>query len=449
MTPERFAWTHLEQEARALLCRLARVQSFALAETTVPAASLTVEAQAAIERFLSRGRRRLRRQVRRFLAWVAGAPARGASLARGQRRFTFLRLQFNAVLSHFDIFSEAISQRSEANNGVWLAGLDLVSREALELPGVMDAPPVICYLARGPGAAIRRARTRLQGGAENPVAIIRVPRERMIGSGIASSLIHEVGHQGAALLDLVASLRRDLANAPDAGPVGTAWALFRRWISEIVADLWSVARLGATSTTGLIGVVSLPAPFVFRIEPDDPHPAPYIRVKLSAAIGAALYPHPQWQRLVAMWESFYDLRRLPPPQRQLFTTLEAVIPAFVQRLLSHRCARLRGRRLGDALADPQRRPERLAALFSQVSQRLPRMAKLPPTLAFAMLGQARLDGRLGPERESHLLAGLLRHWAWRATVDVGEVCADARRGRGRPDRVFASPAGFAGLVAVQ
>ena len=68
-------------------------------------------------------------------------------------------------------------------------------------------PPVVCYLARGPGAAIRRARTRLPGGGQNPVAIIRVPRERMIGHGIASSLVHEVGHQGAALLDLVESLR--------------------------------------------------------------------------------------------------------------------------------------------------------------------------------------------------------------------------------------------------
>ena len=57
------------------------------------------------------------------------------------------------------------------------------------------------------GAAIRRARTRLPGGGENPVAIVRVPRERMVGTGIASSLVHEVGHQAAALLDLVNSLR--------------------------------------------------------------------------------------------------------------------------------------------------------------------------------------------------------------------------------------------------
>ncbi len=59
-------------------------------------------------------------------------------------------------------------------------------------------------------AAIRRARTRLPGGGKNPVAIIRIPRERMVSSGIASSLVHEVGHQGAALLGLFDSVRAAL-----------------------------------------------------------------------------------------------------------------------------------------------------------------------------------------------------------------------------------------------
>jgi len=39
---------------------------------------------------------------------------------------------------------------------------------------------------RVPGAAIRRARTRLPGGQPSPVGILRIPRERMIGHGVAS-----------------------------------------------------------------------------------------------------------------------------------------------------------------------------------------------------------------------------------------------------------------------
>src|SRR5205814_9186405 len=160
-------------------------------------------AMSVIEQFLLDGRRVLRRRVEGFLDWL-GHPGRDAPANEQQRRFTLIRLAFNDVLSQFDLFTEAITQRSEHETGVWLSGLDMLAADALRLrTGLVDPPPLICYLARGPGAAIRRARTRLPGGTPNPVGLIRVPRERMIGHGIASSLVHEVGHQGAALLSLV------------------------------------------------------------------------------------------------------------------------------------------------------------------------------------------------------------------------------------------------------
>ena len=46
-----------------------------------------------------------------------------------------------------------------------------------------------------------------------------------------------------------------------------------------------------------MSVVSLPRWFVFRPSGDDPHPTPWIRVQLSCAMGAALYPHAQWEAL--------------------------------------------------------------------------------------------------------------------------------------------------------
>src|SRR5215470_14174945 len=201
------AWL-LEQESLALLTRRYRVRPFVLYETMVPAASPSAAATTAIHQYLAGNAREMHRMVLAFLSWIKGAVERGASPELMQRRFTLVRLRFNVMISHFDIFADVITQRSEYETGVWLAGLDLFAADALKLPGrYYDQPPVVCYLDRGHGAAIRRARTRLPGGGNNPVAVVRIPRERMVGSGIASSLVHEVGHQAAALLDLIPSLQ--------------------------------------------------------------------------------------------------------------------------------------------------------------------------------------------------------------------------------------------------
>jgi hypothetical protein len=420
----------LLHEAGSLVTRLAMVKPFALQETMLPAAALLPTAQSAIDRCLVTGRRQLRRLLQEFLRWLKHPASDAATPEEAQRRFTMLRLRFNVVLTQFDLFSDVITQRSENETGVWLGGLDVVSADALALPGYYDAPPVICYLDRDIGAAIRRARTRLPGGGENPVAIIRVPRERMVGAGIASSLVHEVGHQSAALLDLVNSLRPTLKGLQVGSPARRApWQLWERWISEIVADFWSVARVGIASTLGLIGVVSLPRPFVFRLNTDDPHPMPWIRVKLSAAIGEALYPHPQWRRVSALWESYYPPAGLATETQQLLAQLLESIPAFVAVLINHRPKALRGRSLLEVMDTAQRQPARLAALYRQWGSNPPDMYRAPPTLVFAVIGQARADGSISPEDETALLSKLLTYWALRATVNMSELCAAAPAAR--------------------
>lgn len=430
----------IADEARALLDRVARLQPFVLQVPMLLAAGPSFDAQVAIERHLFQGRRALRQRIRDYLAWLRGPEGRQAAPAEAQKRFVLLRLGFNVILTQLDIFSEAMSQRSEADTGVWLSGLDEVARDALRLPGFFEPPPVLCYLARGPGAAIRRARTRLPGGGDNPVAIIRLPRERMIGSGVASSLAHEVGHQGAALLDLVTSLRAaiDERSAASAGSSQAVWSRWSRWISEIIADFWAIARVGVTSTTGLIAVVSLPRAFVLRDNADDPHPTPWLRVKLSCAIGQALYPHPQWQRLAEHWDAIYPLDGIAEARRAELAALQAGMPALVSLLLSHRAPALRGRTLAEVLATPERAPARLAALWASWQQRPREMRVAAPSLVFAVIGQARADGAISPEHEGSLLAGLLKHQAMASTLDRAAVCLLPARHASHP--ALATPA---------
>jgi hypothetical protein len=419
------AFALIEQEARALLERLGGLRPFALQMTMVTAAAVSPAAQSAIENHLIAARENLRALVEDLLRWLRSGEGRLATPEQAQRRFTLVRLRFNTLISQFDIFADVLAQRSEHETGVWIAGLDDLAADALKLTGeYYEAPPVICYVDRGHGAAIRRVRTRLPGGDENPVAIIRVPRERLVGSGIASSLVHEVGHQAAALLDLVNSLRPTMQGLQIGSlEQQTVWRLWERWVSEIVADLWSVARVGIAAPLGLIGVVSLPRVFVFRSNLEDPHPTPWIRVKLSCAMGDALYPHPQWKHLAGVWESFYPRRGLADEQRELLAALEATMPHFVSLLVNHRPKGLWGRSLKEALRDEDRSPERLKSYLPAWAAAPARARDAPPTLAFAVIGQARFDGLITPEYESRVLSDLLTHWATRGALNVSATCA--------------------------
>jgi hypothetical protein len=423
----------LGQEARALLTRIERLSPFALKMPMVSAATVSPAAQTGVEALLLRGRRELAALVRGYLRWLrAGEHPPTAALA--QRRFNVLRLRFNTIIRHFDVFAAVLGQRSEHETGVWVAGLDDVAADALALPGdYFVAPPIICYLDRNHGAAIRRAYTRLPGGGSNPVAVISIPRERMIGSGIASSLVHEVGHQGAAMLNLLPSLRAELrARQQRDRARATAWRWFEKWISEIMADFWSVARVGVGSTLGLMAVLSLPRPFVFRLDRDDPHPIPWLRVKASCAFGDHLYPHPQWRRLAGIWEALYPATAVDPAVRDVIACCEATLGDLAQLIGDHRPRALRGDAVGDVLASDELRPERLRAQLAAWRTQPRLVAQARPCHVFAAIGQARADDRLSPEDEARALSRLLTYWALKSSLETTARCPPRLRGASSP-----------------
>lgn len=417
------AYDLLRQEAIALQRRLGRVKPFVMTETMVPAASIPVDAQYAVDRFLLQGRKELKKHINQYLMWLRKAIINNVSVYTAQRRFTHLRLRFNAVLTQLDIYADALTQRSEHQTGIWLAGLDALADNALKVSGnLFKAPIIICYLDRGAGAAIRRASTRLPGGGDNPAAIIRIPRERMIGSGIASSLVHEVGHQGIALLGLIESMRHELQNLQKIdNDHRLAWQLWDRWISEILADFWSISHIGIGSTLGLMGVVSLPKAFVFRININDPHPFPWIRVMLSCAIGHALYPDSQWKMLESIWQQMYPTVHLGEDEKDKIRILMDTRSALASMLKKHRSKSLKGRTLAERLSTNDRKPDRLRSIWNRVSQNSLLINKLSPVLAFAVIGQAKMDRKITAKDEDQIIESLLRKWAFVRATNVGKT----------------------------
>ena len=399
-------------EARALLARVVRVRPLLVQESMVLAASPPARTQRAIETTIRRDQLRVKAELHRLLRWLTSPAAGHATGAELQEHLIRARMQFNDALSNYDLFADAVTQRSERDTGLWLAGLDMAAEDVLALPGYYETPPVLCFLDRGPGAAIRRARTRLPGGGGNPIALIQIPRERMTGGGVAASLAHETGHQAAALLQVVESLRSELHARGD----GEAWPFWQRWISEIVADLWAVARLGASATIGLIGVLALPAYFVYRISGDDPHPPPWLRVKLSAAFGRALYPDPQWAELEALWDELYPIELAAPARRAMLEAIATTIEPLRDLVLAHRCAALSPVQLGEAITIPDRAPTELRRAVARRGW-IQRLANLRPAHALAVVGQARWTRAITPEDERRTVADLLSTWAIRRTLD--------------------------------
>jgi hypothetical protein len=85
----------------------------------------------------------------------------------------------------------------------------------------------------------------------------------------------------------------------------------------------------------------------------------------------------------------------------------------------------------EAMKTEQRTPARLTALFRAWSGTPQQMYRAPPSLVFAVLGQAKTDGELSPEDESDLLAKLLTFWAMRSTLDTSAYCAAIPRSQVR------------------
>ena len=404
----------LVNETLALFSRLQTVRSFSLSTPMVLAAAVSAPAQSAINAHLAHVAFDLRRKLLEFVRWLKSPESRRFSAAKIQARYVLLKLRFNNLLDQVDIFGDVLGQRSEHGTGTWVAGLDVLAEDALTLAGnYYVPPPIICFLERGHGAAIRRARTRLPGGDLSPVGVIQIPRERMIGSGIASSLIHEVGHQGSELLDLTSSIRAALEQRIADNPPEAAlpWQLLSRWLNEILSDCWAIGHLGITATYGLLSVVSLPTYFVFRIGTDGPHPFPWIRVKISLALGQALYPHPQWAALSRQWNDLYPVAELSVDKQALIGRLEAVLPAFAVLVLGHRPPSLRGQRVADIFPTAGRRPEDLRAHYIAWQQHPLQREQVAPSLVFAVVGQAKADGRISTNDEVSILSHMLERWA--------------------------------------
>ena len=131
----------LEQEARALLTRLDQVRPFALHETMVPGRRAAAAPRCRRSSgSCSTAGASCGGRVLGLPAVAARRRGRARTPSEQQRRFTLIRLRSTTCSRQFDLFTEAITQRSEHQTGVWLSGLDVLATDALQAAGRFPTP---------------------------------------------------------------------------------------------------------------------------------------------------------------------------------------------------------------------------------------------------------------------------------------------------------------------
>jgi hypothetical protein len=408
-------------ETGALERRLAEVPSFASTIPMVGAAAPSHSAVCLADRAVERSRRLLRtdlRGLRRSLS--SPRDASRTRLRREQRRYLAVRTQFSRLLSTIDVYADCLSQRAEHRIGVLLRGLDILAEDGVraDVPGYRP-PPLVCYLddtIPGGGGAIRRAFTTLPGGETNAVGLIKIPRERLLGIGLAS-LLHEVGHQGVASLKLLPPYRTAIAQEALRGtipPEAASWWSMK--LSEVLPDLWAVAKLGITATLGLFGVLARTPRLTYFDNPTDPHPGGWLRALTSIAWGEEIMPHPLWGSLRALWLTLYPREEAPLAARLQSNLLLPTIKPIVRLLARLQPSALSNSTLSMVLGADRVRPQRLLPMLAGLTAGGGRFGG-PPCEGLATVGLARHLGLLAASQEHVVLQGLATAWARRG------VCA--------------------------
>jgi hypothetical protein len=91
--------------------------------------------------------------------------------------------------------------------------------------------------------------------------------------------------------------------------------------------------------------------------------------------------------------------------------------------VSFRPAALRGKSLQEVMPLAERHPERLGGYYRAWTASPAQWQAASPALVFAVIGQAKADGKISPEAESKLVGEMLSYWAMRSALDTSTICA--------------------------
>jgi hypothetical protein len=118
-----------------------------------------------------------------------------------------------------------------------------------------------------------------------PISIISLPFYHITSIWTFCSIYHEVGHLIDQDLNLQKALLSPLERCLSARKIDQKRiGQWMRWLREMIADTFGTLFGGPAFTHILMNLLTLPHHEVTTIDPINPHPAPYVRVCLQAAL---------------------------------------------------------------------------------------------------------------------------------------------------------------------
>jgi hypothetical protein len=298
---------------------------------------------------------------------VAVSPA---DLLRVRQQLLKFRNRFTRVEMTLMFFADAINTRTNPKISGYLKACDILAYRSMSM--LLDqlgkpTPSALSYFEKGIGAAVLRANLRLwDGTGVNPVAAIKITHHNLLRN---TALIHEAGHQAAAVVGWNEELASKLATSLAGAPVGVPeeWA---SWASEIGADAFAFVHTGYAAVAALHDVLAAEDTVVFRHTVGDPHPISYIRVLLGVEMCRQFYGTGPWDDLAQAWVALYRLPEAPADTRALLEPSIALLPSIVRIALREPMRAFNGRPLV-ALINPDRvKPEVLLAMEQELGPAL-------------------------------------------------------------------------------
>lgn len=210
-----------------------------------------------------------------------------------------------------DFYTDAINTRTNDDMAALMRACDRIAHKSMKMildPMGMPTPPVLTYIDKGLGASILKADLRLwDGKTKSAAAAIKVVRHNLYRP---TALIHESGHQIAHILHWNEELAEILFEQLKPSSVALA-ELWSGWASEIAADTFAFAHTGYASVAGLCDVVSGDNKFVFRYQPQDPHPISFLRLLLGTTMCRISHGAGPWDQMERVWKQKYNTQEAP------------------------------------------------------------------------------------------------------------------------------------------